>query len=717
MDIPLIPGAVPLGEKINIHLQSDLGLASALTKNAMIKHLNQQKRKLTSYEPISFLSEVKTDNLLEKSFPLNIKCPNWISIQVKPEITIKPMSFSHGHKIVAMSFNFWTKNLITATVSELIANGIDIKSLYVTTLKTSEDERFRQKNEVIGRAVDVQNGIIKLDATKDPGTTSLPADSAFIESRKENLLHCLQSLFPNDFSRIKQNLESELAKFRSGPTKIIRINALAAYFNKLNLEICPGVIVSTGQIYEQNKTPHFPKIDVLPKPLYVFDPSRLRTHSYHDRGLDQHGPYDRATFNTPTPKVAVICQASKKGQVEQFIRKFCDGMPNVTNKKGFAPYGKGFVRKYCTNQWNIEFYTTNSAEVNAYAKTSKEVIEAASISGQRWNLVLIQIEDGFRTLPAELNPYLVTKAAFLSQGIVTQDFTIETISKQGTQLAYTLNQMALATYAKLGGIPWLLSASPGVSHELIFGLGSASIGHDRLGSRDRIVGITTVFKGDGDYVLENRSKAVLYEDYPAQVETSLRTTFSTLKQRYNWQTGESVRLIFHSFKPFKNVEVDAVKTLMNEIAKDFKLEYAFLHVIENHPYVLIDRNQAGVKDFESGKIKGINAPTRGHYIELNKYECLVTLVGAMEVKKAEDGLPAPLLLRLHRGSTFTDMTYLSRQLFFLANHSWRTFMPSSMPITITYSELIAKLLGELTHIPKWNPDSMLGPIGSSRWFL
>src|SRR2546430_6119069 len=78
---------------------------------------------------------------------------------------------------------------------------------------------------------------------------------------------------------------------------------------------------------------------------------------------------------------------------------------------------------------------------------------------------------------------------------------------------------------------------------------------------------------------------------------------------------------------------------------------------------------------------------------LSDHEVLMSFTGAGEVKRAEDGLPTPILLRLHRGSTFVDTTYLARQAFTFSCHSWRSFFPAPMPITVMYSQLIARLLG------------------------
>ena len=55
---------------------------------------------------------------------------------------------------------------------------------------------------------------------------------------------------------------------------------------------------------------------------------------------------------------------------------------------------------------------------------------------------------------------------------------------------------------------------------------------------------------------------------------------------------------------------------------------------------------------------------RGKMLRLSKSEVLLILTGPRDVKRPEDGLPSPVLLRLHRESTFTDTTYLARQVYY-----------------------------------------------------
>jgi hypothetical protein len=275
----------------------------------------------------------------------------------------------------------------------------------------------------------------------------------------------------------------------------------------------------------------------------------------------------------------------------------------------------------------------------------------------------------------------------------------------------------LATYAKLGGIPWLLKARSPDIHELVIGLGSAEVGEGRLGRRERFVGITSIFGGDGNYYLHNTSKAVSYVRYQDALRNTLRAAIKNVRTGMNWQRGDRVLLVFHSkFKYFSNEEVRAVNDVLSDFG-EYEVKHAFLHVSERHPYMLFDTSERGATEPNSHRVKGQYALQRGHSLQVGSRDVLLSLIGPREVKCPENGTPRPLLLNLHRDSSFTDMSYLTEQVYAFACHSWRTFFPVSLPVTIQYSNRIADSLGRLSRLPRWNPDVMLGQIGKTPLFL
>lgn len=64
------------------------------------------------------------------------------------------------------------------------------------------------------------------------------------------------------------------------------------------------------------------------------------------------------------------------------------------------------------------------------------------------------------------------------------------------------------------------------------------------------------------------------------------------------------------------------------------------------------------------------------------------------------------------------MNALSRQVSDFACHSWRTFTPSRLPVTLSYADQVARQLAGLERTPGWDKDAVLGnPVMRRPWFL
>jgi hypothetical protein len=268
-----------------------------------------------------------------------------------------------------------------------------------------------------------------------------------------------------------------------------------------------------------------------------------------------------------------------------------------------------------------------------------------------------------------------------------------------------------------------MAADPGLAHELVIGIGSATFRSGRLSGAERVVGITTVFTADGNYLLYNSSREVDFADYPDALLSTLHDAIRQIQLRNAWQPGDAVRLIFHVFKPLKDVEAQAVKRLVESLIGEYDVQFAFLHISEDHDWALFDRNSEGIADWQvadtrlRGRVKGAGVPERGYVVPLGRYDLLLAVTGPRQLKTPLQGLPRPLLLQVHRESTFDSLDYLARQVYRFTALSWRSFLPSSWPITILYSDRIASLLSRLRQVRNWNPDTLATTLRSSRWFL
>ena len=725
-----------LGDSFELlEISEHLPLYRDLVSNALITHFASMGREITEFAPIQLISNHPGDDFL-KVAASPASSPEWLSVKPVYEIDVRVFRIGTVEPFVGVAVNVRTRKRILATCDVLREQGLDLVGLYVSRERDRTDHRVTPRWDLMGRVAKTEGDRLILDDARGD-VTELPITSARIEARHGVFQSCLGHVFGKASPRIEGFLEEALSGLRVGPARLEKIEKLLDYLGGRPLTLLPKVSATFQRFFEEGTHSRpvrssepdekiellmsqmrndraFPPVVKAPPSIFVFDPSGAKIDTIKPRGLDLCGPYTSETFTPSRPKICVICQAERRGEVEQFLGKFKEGITPGTGN--WPPFKKGLVRGYSLEGLEMKFFEAYGVTATSYQKAVQQALEAQGDGEFRWDLAMVQTDASSHDLYGDQNPYLTTKASFLSQQIAVQEFEAETMDYSGIQLEYTLSNMALATYSKLGGIPWLLKSDPTIAHELVIGMGSCYIGNGRLGERERIVGVVSMFNGSGMYFVSSLSKAVPIEEYQAALLSALEAGIKKARKDMNWQKGDHMRLIFHSFKPMKDVEADAVKNVAKQL-RDFDVEYAFLHIAEDHPYLIFDTEQPGVFDREAKKTKGIYASPRGHYIRISDRDVLLTLTGPSEVKKPNDGMPRPILLKLHPQSTFSDMTYLSRQTFNFANHSWRSFLPSSMPITISYSQQIARLLGNLALLPKWNPDVMLGRLVRSRWFL
>ena len=319
-------------------------------------------------------------------------------------------------------------------------------------------------------------------------------------------------------------------------------------------------------------------------------------------------------------------------------------------------------------------------------------------------------------LPDEESPYLAAKACLLLAGVPSQEFRTSQISRKPYELQYILQNASIALYAKMNGTPWTVNQDKTISDELVIGIGSTEVQGSRFSKNQRFVGITTVFQGDGNYLLGHVSKECSYDEYPGMLLRSTEEILTEIKSRNGWNPGDNVRLIFHSYKPLKNVEIaEIAKEATKSVGSEQSIEFAFVTVTFDHPFLLIDKMQPGIKRQET--VKGKYVPDRGVILQIGRYTRLLAANGPRMIKREPAPLPAPLLVHLHKQSTFHDLTYLAEQVLKFTSLSWRSTLPARKPVSIYYSELIAHLLGRLRHVKDWSPAVLNLKLKASRWFL
>lgn len=670
------------GTPQTLQLKDNLGIFCALAKDGLIKHFAGLGRTPFGFNPIEVISAKAKDNLLAsilgETYPLKICAKYSIdtrTVQGQPCLII----------------DCTTRRVVKENCLFFLKTGFNVIGRNVVT---EQDDGFRK---LLGFVERCHEGRTLSVIRPDGQAVHAEAKDVYLEASRANFDDYILHTHGTKKDSIVEHIRQSVSIFNGGENKKDRIDALKKYIQTTNISLLDGTRIEIEDPSDIQKD-----CAQMQKPVFVFNDNGEA--DWTEKGLTQNGPYTKRTFDRNDPSICVICAQHDRGRVEQFVRKLLKGM---ANSKYFR---NGLEGKFALGTSRVEVFETSTNSVDAYRSAIEAAIRKKADDGGCWDLALVQVRQSFKQLKVTDNPYYLGKSLFYMHQVPVQDFTIELLSQSDYSLGYSLNNMSLACYAKMGGVPWLLKSSPTLSHELVIGIGSANIVQERGAHNQRIMGITTVFSGDGSYIVSSTSKAVVPEAYCEALTSVLGENIEKIQRRMNWQKGDSIRLIFHAqVKKFNKEEIQAVRAVIDKY-RDYQIEYAFVKISENHGLHMFDSSTATMP-------KGRLATHRGKTFKLSKNEMLVYLIGQRELRQETDGHPRGVIINVHKASTFKDIKYLSAQLYSFASHSWRSYFPNPMPVTITYSDLIAHNLGWLNQLPGWSDSVMIGKIGHSQWFL
>jgi hypothetical protein len=634
------------------------------------------------------------------------------NFEIRPKFELDPriIEMRDGETEIALILAVATRWDIYAPVDELQTAGIDLIGLHVVRRNPGPGER-----KLAGRISSIANGHVHFSDSYE-GLSSLPVQDVWLEGGRASFSRCLGKLLGTRFQQFENFRDAEQGELLTGPgVDQLLAKMLDVLRNASPIILTNDLSVSISQRLAINNDKSYKTFVALSPSQYCFDPSRTKRSQYAWSGLERYGPYDRDSFAKRTPRALVVCPDSIAGRVGQAIKLFRDGVTSVSR----PVFEKGFANTF--HLVNPEFVTLSiplfgveqQAIVNAYRTT----LENHLARDATYDVAIIVLLDEHAKLPDAANPYLHSKAVLLANGVPVQEARSSTITSDPYQLQYIFQNLAVAIYAKMGGVPWTIDHGLTVDDEIVIGMGTAELSGSRFEKRQRHIGVTTVFRGDGNYLLSNLSKECTYEQYPEVLRSSTRDVLKEIKQRNAWRSGDRVRVVFHAFKPLKDVEVaDIVKSCVEEIGNEQVIEFAFLTVSFDHPFKVVDTAQQGRTKGKSAP-KGVYVPNRGLMCQLGRFTRLLCTNGPTLIKRSTSPLPSPVLVHLHKESTYRDLPYLTDQVLKFTSLSWRSTLPAEKPVTIYYSELIAELLARLQAVPGWSPAVLNTKLRTSKWFL
>lgn len=704
-----------LGIPIDKSTYKDHEVTASLIKHLFFRTFKDRFPEYTpvDFYPFRFFSGQSKDDIILHALPTHLQ--NRIAYKKLIEVQLR-LTQIDGKKRFGLLITVRRNWVFDKSCLELNAEGYNLQGVEVlyaeklegmTNILAPNEEFVGVIQQVIGEKARIET---------NEGIKDYELGDLFIRKTKFNIGNYLSFA-------ISQAKSDEILNIIEG--KRSEIYNTKKLYNEIS-SIAKRLFLENGQtVLFQNKDGFCFTVDSNPLvvsnsmelkiPAFIFDYAGTKTHkSNPDTGLNTFGPYDSINFDIKTPNVLCICNRNNRGHFSKFLSNLKDGLPQ---SKYFQ---KGLLKKYDLQDIIFEIEETPSYALEEYLKIIKNHDE------KKPDLAIIEIPIDFKTYNDAVNPYYRIKAKLLSFEIPVQFITTQKI-KNHTE--YILNSIALQIYAKLGGTPWVLPSQRSVDREIIIGIGHSWLRKNQFKGADqsKVVGITTFLSSDGQYLLSDKVKDVPFENYFDELLKSLKTSIKRLSSEQGWSEGDTVRLIFHIFKPIKNTEFDVISLLIKE-TPEYKIKFAFVTISKRHPNILFETTQSGVKKFGNNAPKGEYIPNRASNVFLDDETSVVQMFGANELKTAVQGISNPILIKIRtpqgrydnnelQDFLFYDLNYITQQIFSFTYLSWRTFLPGEQPATMLYSNLISRLLGKMRNVPGWDADSLNYGLKRKKWFL
>jgi Piwi domain len=395
----------------------------------------------------------------------------------------------------------------------------------------------------------------------------------------------------------------------------------------------------------------------LTRRTYVFGGDREGGNQFF--GLREHGPYQAA----PPNNRLVFMFSPEDRERSQHLFRALRGDLYSTFPGMEAMFGAGIGRENVSGMAVPGF--TNS-ELQAACTTLK-----AEFPNERvLPLALVPLTK--HTSDEETARYNAAKHAFISQGLPSQFVDRQrTLERNG--LKWLISNIALALFAKMGGVPWRIK--PSTNRCLIVGIGQA---HRKIENHiARYIAYSVLTDSTGGYetikVLGDSSNE---GEYLSALRDNLRQVLISHGTQYD-------SFVIHVTFRMRDRDVAAIKDLLGDLKGTDGA---------NHEFVAIKFNDKN--DFFGFSLDhNSRVPYEGTVVPLSKREYLMWFSGlGLGDSKVPKHPERPVHIRIlfpEIPLPEVDLKRLLQDAMNIAGANWRGFNAKSLPISIYYAKIIA----------------------------
>lgn len=650
-----------------------------------------------SFYPLRIISRKPEHDVIRNMLPYELK--DVVSLKRLNEIQTRRIKVGDDYKF-GLLINIRRRWQVSQSLASLLKEGFNLEGCAVVHSEPLPGlENILAPNEyALGRVISVDQSQAVVKTVK--GERAMPLEELFLRRSRRDIRDYLEfKIGHTDTERLFTKVYEMGALGANAKEFHDEIQTLANYFCNWEFRTENGFAFS---VTDNSCIPD--KCLRIQTPEFIFDIGPGAASNRVLSGLVKYGPYDSNRFTPKSPHILVLCTRSCRAGFSRAMGSLRDGIPS---SKFFK---QGMRDLYRLHDMIFTFAEADDRSPDAFIASIHNAISL--VQNKDFHLAVVEGSDDEPEYPID-NPYYRVKATLMGAGIPVQGLQARRTRIPDRDLAYILGPLSLQMYAKMGGTPWVLPSSQDVDREIVVGISNIIQRESEFagGRHFQVVGLTTFFSSDGTFLMANRCQEVPYNEYFNELLSGLENSITNLSQDYAWREQDSVRIVFHIFKPIRETEAEVVKELIKRFPQ-FDIRFAFVTIAINHPFLLFDNSQQ-----QNRRAKGYYVPHRGTNQVLIETECLLQTLGKSEIKLGRHGFSNPTLVRIHPASTFLDLHHITQQVLNFTHLSWRSFGPTHLPATLLYAELIARMLSKLRGLPEWNPQVVNTILKRKKWFL
>ena len=398
-------------------------------------------------------------------------------------------------------------------------------------------------------------------------------------------------------------------------------------------------------------------------------------------GLIRAGPYDAENHRGENVNIGIIAEKSIVSNLKKLVQHL---------KEGYNRY-LGFQRTFKVENISLEEdtiieidYTTLSNDIssieNAYFELADKLPDrSVVIVGLNDELIERNYADikalRFRYIRKTIRIQLIKRS------------TLEKALKNPTTLEFTLFNIGTATYAKMGGIPWIIDQQL-IPAGIFVGIAFTKPKIEKSNNRHKELfyyGILAVYNKFGKYIdMSARAITVEFDKYSRTRGLYIPKSDMTIMINQIISEYRPPVLIVHKSARFHKDEIEAIR----HVLENREIRYALIHVESSNPY------RGYGEEEHNGTV------VRGDLILDNEFKnrAILFTTGCIQseqkiLPRSKPGTPRPIELEIAENTTPFSPRDCAEQVLGLTKLDWNTTdVEVRIPITLKYARRIATLI-------------------------